>query len=215
MARGHKWTTLLAGLAASGAWACERMEPSGDVLAPVKVEASVGAASTEPAIEEVDPDFAVAEPLRISSEELRGNASPEDHGAADGSDHEATPPGEDGDAAAALDLADDDAAAAADAVVTASPAPATHAAVPVPTATSSAFGTQWPVRLVSTTPSAQPPMAILGFANGDTVAVFPGTMVPDHNIVVMAIGQNSVEVARIAPNGDHALVSQTTLTALN
>lgn len=213
MARGHKWTTLLAGLVASGAWACERMEPSGDVLAPVKVAASVGTAGSEPAIEELDPDFAVAEPLRISSEELRGNAGADGH--ADGDDADHTGETADGaeDAQAVMDTLEDP--TAMEAVVTAPPAQAARAPVPVPTTTSSAFGTQWPVRLVSTTPTAQPPMAILGFANGETVAVFPGTMVPAHNLVVMAIGRNTVEVARIAPNGDHALVSQTTLRALN
>ncbi len=207
MARGHKWTTLLAGLAASGAWACERMEPSGNVLAPVKVSASAGGEAAAPAIEDLDPDFAVAEPIHISSEELRGSASADEDGAADAGEHGED--SEDGVTVAETETPED----TSEAAVTAPPA--ALAPAPIPTPDPLAFGAQWPVRLVSTTPTAQPPMAILGFANGETVAVFPGTMVPDHNLVVMAIGQNTVEVARIAPNGDHALVAQTTLSALN
>ena len=210
MARGHKWTTLLAGLLASGAWACERMEPSGDILAPVKVAASAGGEAAAPAIEELDPDFAVAEPVRISSEELRGSASAHADDA-----HETAEAGAHGeDTEDGLAVAEDEAAVEETEAVATAPA-AALAPAPVPTPTASAFGAQWPVRLVSTTPTAQPPMAILGFANGETVAVSPGTMVPAHNLVVMAIGQNTVEVARIAPNGDHAVVAQTTLTALN
>ena len=214
MARGHKWTTLLAGLLASGAWACERMEPSGDILAPVKVAASAGGEAAAPAIEELDPDFAVAEPVRISSEELRGSASAHADDA-----HETAEAGVHGeDTEDGLAVAEDEAVVEEPEAVATAPAAALAPApvpVPVPTPTASAFGAQWPVRLVSTTPTAQPPMAILGFANGETVAVSPGTMVPAHNLVVMAIGQNTVEVARIAPNGDHAVVAQTTLTALN
>ena len=78
------------------------------------------------------------------------------------------------------------------------------------------FSTQaggWPLRLVSTVADAQPPRAILGLPDGREVVVSPGTMVPEVGVVVMSVGRSQVEVARVMPAGDHALVSSQTLSA--
>jgi hypothetical protein len=69
------------------------------------------------------------------------------------------------------------------------------------------------VRLVRTLPDTQPPRAILGFADGREIVVTPGAMVADQKLVVMAIGRQTLQLARVAANGDHAVITQTTLTA--
>jgi len=70
---------------------------------------------------------------------------------------------------------------------------------------------QWPVRLVDTFPSHQPPRALLGLPDGREIVVKPGTMVPEQGLVVIAIGENSAELARVTPAGDHATVQSLTL----
>jgi hypothetical protein len=93
---------------------------------------------------------------------------------------------------------------------------------PIPTAAPTqmagfvGFGAQaggWPLRLVSTVADAQPPRAILGLPDGREVVVSPGSMVPEVGVVVMSVGRSQVEVARVTPSGDHALVSSQTLSA--
>lgn len=72
----------------------------------------------------------------------------------------------------------------------------------------------WPVRLVATVPGAQPPRAILGLPGGEELVVTPGTMVPGANLIVVAIGRQTVDVAEITAVGDHATVKARTLHAL-
>ncbi|MDP6932520.1 MAG: hypothetical protein QGG40_06360, partial [Myxococcota bacterium] len=81
--------------------------------------------------------------------------------------------------------------------------------VATPTATMSG----WPVRVVSTVPGAQPPRAILGLPSGEELVVAPGSMVAEQNLVVLAVGTRTVEVAHIQADGDHANVIPMTLTA--
>ena len=69
----------------------------------------------------------------------------------------------------------------------------------------------WPIRLVKTLPETNPPRAILGLPSGEELVVSPGTMVPEHGLVVIAIGPNSAQLAQITPQGDHAAVSALTL----
>lgn len=69
----------------------------------------------------------------------------------------------------------------------------------------------WGVRLVSTLPDTQPPRAVLALGAGGEVVVEPGTMVPSAHLVVLAIGREAVQVARILPEGDHARVETAVL----
>ena len=72
----------------------------------------------------------------------------------------------------------------------------------------------WPVRLVKTLPETNPPRAILGLPNGEELVVSPGSMVPAHGLVVIAIGPNSAQIAKVTPQGDHAAVSPVTLQTM-
>ena len=86
------------------------------------------------------------------------------------------------------------------------PEPEVAAAAALPAWDGSALGGSWGVRVISTTPSAQPPVAVLGFGTGEDRAVRPGDLIEEHRLVVMAIGRDAVQVARIVPEGDHARV---------
>jgi hypothetical protein len=70
------------------------------------------------------------------------------------------------------------------------------------------------VRLVSTTTQSQPPRAILGLADGREVVVEPGTMLPDEKLIVLAIGQDAIQVAEVTPMGDRAKVESRVLQAM-
>jgi hypothetical protein len=74
-------------------------------------------------------------------------------------------------------------------------------------------GPGWGVRLVATLPAAQPPRAVLGLPTGIEVVVSPGSMVPEVGVVVIAVGQGTVDLALVTPEGDHARVEQRTLHA--
>ncbi len=176
---------------------CEPMPSSGQLLAPVAVAPeATGGVPAPPA--PVDPLFADLDraPVVISSESLRASA-PE------------PPP--------ALDPVVEEAAPAAPPVVEPPPVEVAEAppAPPVaPPAPAVAMGAEWPLRLVRTLPETQPPRAILGLADGRELVVWPGMMVPEQNLVVIAVGRSTLQVARISSQGDHAVVSQQTLTAL-
>ena len=70
------------------------------------------------------------------------------------------------------------------------------------------------VRLVRTLPDTQPPRAILGLPDGTEIVVSPGSMVPAHGLVVVAIGRQSAQLARVTALGDHASVDSVTLTSM-
>jgi hypothetical protein len=74
-------------------------------------------------------------------------------------------------------------------------------------------GPGWGVRLVATQPAAQPPRAVLGLPTGKEVVVSPGSMVPEVGVLVIAVGQGTVDLALVTPEGDHARVEQRTLHA--
>ncbi len=114
-------------------------------------------------------------------------------------------------------------------VAASSPAPATPAVTPATVAAPPALspvprqsvattatdeGTGWPVRLVQTLPDTQPPRAILGLPDGRELVVSPGTLIPDQGLVVMAISDDTLQLVKIRPRGDHAVVTEQTLHAL-
>jgi hypothetical protein len=73
-------------------------------------------------------------------------------------------------------------------------------------------GLSWAVRLVATVPDAQPPRAILGMPDGRELVVGPATLLPEVGLAVLAIGADSVQLARFTANGDHATVESIQLT---
>ena len=72
---------------------------------------------------------------------------------------------------------------------------------------------QFPVRLVSTLPTAQPPRAILGLPSGQEVVVAPGSVLAPEGLVVMSIGDGRVQLAKIQQAGDHAQIDSIEISA--
>ncbi len=180
---------LLAGLAALGA--CESMESRGDPFAPAPAPAAATAAQAP------DPAFAFPSepPLVITSEELAQGDLPSALATAAGVDANA--------------IVGAEAAPAPEAAAVEAPAPA----VPAPLPTGLPATVQWPVRLVSTLPQAQPPRAILGLPSGEERVVSPGSILAEQGLVVMAVTADRVQLARIEPAGDHARIDTIELSA--
>ena len=84
---------------------------------------------------------------------------------------------------------------------------------PVPPAVGLASQPAWGVRLLSTLPHAQPPRAALGMPDGREVVVAPGSMLPEAGIIVVAVGANNAQLAKVTPEGDHAEIETVTLQA--
>lgn len=89
--------------------------------------------------------------------------------------------------------------------------PATHRVwdpdQPLPEAT---FG----VRVLSTLSHLQPPRAVLGLPDGTETVVQAGTILPDQHVIVMAIGRDVVQLARVVPEGYYARIETTNVHAL-
>lgn len=184
------WLFLLA--------ACTETPTSGHPFEPVPVEAVAPASKVAPV---GDDRFASGEeaPFRISSEEMAAKAS----GGASGSEE----------AAASGPLAPSDAAIAGGGAPLAAPAAATTPAVAAPALTAVAATAGFPVRLVSTIPQAQPPRAVLGLADGSEVVVSPGSVLGPEGLVVMAVLDGKVQLARVRAAGDHATIDPVEITA--
>ena len=173
--------------------ACEPIDSRGDIFAPAPAPVAAtspsadGAAPTDPAFA-----FPTEPPLVLSSEQLAEGDLPSAMATAAGVDTSALLPG--------------GTAAQLPAVEASAPPPAPPAVgLPAPV--------QWPVRLVSTLPQAQPPRAILGLPSGEERVVSPGSMLADQGLVVMSVSGNKVTLARIEPAGDHARIDTVELSA--
>lgn len=170
------------------AWllACESTAPSGHVFSPVEADRAPLAAAAP-----ADPElsFPTTPPLTLSSEQLaKGTVAP------------ATAAAVDPDKLAGAEEPMASATASA-------PAPAAPPAVGVPAAA------QFPVRLLSTLPQAQPPRAILGLPSGQEAVVTPGSILGEQGLVVMSVTAGKVQLAKISPAGDHALIESIELSA--
>ena len=95
--------------------------------------------------------------------------------------------------------------------------PAATEAAPAPSAAPAPFGlapsAQFPVRLVSTLPTAQPPRAVLGLPSGQEVVVTPGSILAEQGLIVMTVGNGRASLAKVSNAGDHANVETVELTA--
>ena len=202
------WLLLLTG--------CEKMDDPGPLFSAVEV------AVPAPASEDPEPnsDFDFPEPQVISSDDLSagnfGNAD-EPVGEAEPvepADASAEPAPVEGSESVATVLPSDEVAIAA-----ASPPVAAEPLVPTPeppAAVVSAPGvmSSWPIRLVKTLPETTPPRAILGLPSGEERVVSPGSMLPEHGLVIISIGPSSAQVVQVSPQGDHAAVNPMTLQTM-
>jgi len=72
----------------------------------------------------------------------------------------------------------------------------------------------WGLRLVSTVDGATPPRAILGLPDGSEEVVKAGDLLPEARVIVLAVGQDVVQLGRVTPSGDHAQVESVFLQAM-
>lgn len=173
--------------------ACESTATSGHPFSPAASQPqAVAAPSADVRFEEP------AAPFKISSEELASKEAPS------GST-----------TALAGELAPSDAAVAA-LVAAPQPGPALGGSGSFPSAPFAAgtsVSAQFPVRLLSTIPQAQPPRAVLGLPNGSEVVVSPGTVLADQGLVVMSVMAGRVQLAKVVAAGDHATIESLELSA--
>ena len=195
------WLLLLIG--------CEPMSEPGDLFSAAHVAQSVSA-ETEQA--ETAPSFDFPELEVISSEELQsGNFGDEDEPETEPvaeAEPETEPVVEAEPEAEPVVEAEPEAAIEAAAPAVGAPDIASTVAAPAHAVSG------WPVRLVKTLPETNPPRAILGLPSGEELVVSPGSMVPEHGLVVIAIGPNSAQIAQVTPQGDHAAISPVTLQTM-
>lgn len=103
---------------------------------------------------------------------------------------------------------------AAPAVVTAPVSPAGTAA-PAPRWTpADAVTLSWGLRLVTTIDDATPPRAILGLPDGSEEVVKAGDLMPDVGVIVLAVGDDVVQLGQVTAQGDHADVKSMFLRAM-
>ncbi|MCA9491424.1 MAG: hypothetical protein KC621_15940 [Myxococcales bacterium] len=101
------------------------------------------------------------------------------------------------------------------------PAPAPAAAPAAPTVAAPIWDpsrplpdVQFGVRVLGVLLDLQPPRAIIGLPDGREQVVTPGAMLPAEGLVVLAIGRDAVQVARVTPSGFYARVDTETIRAL-
>jgi hypothetical protein len=193
---------------------CQPMNPSGDVLAPVRLSGQAPAASGDDDAPEVAHDGFVFDAAEGNVDAPVDTDAPVDAAALFEEMGLGTP---DEFGAEAGDAVDESPASSAPA------APAAPAAglppLPLPTQASAmvsglALPVSWGVRLVSTTHGAQPPRGILGLPDGSERVVQPGDLLPEAGVIVLAVGKNRVQIAQVTPMGDHAGVQSAVLEAM-
>lgn len=167
--------------------ACETMEPSGALFEPASAPVAAPVAVAPVA----DATFEDAPTLVLTSEQMQG--------------------GEGGPGLAEAAGVDPDSLPAAPETVGAAVAPPAEAVAPSPQGLPAA--TQWPVRLLSTLPQAQPPRAILGLPSGEERVVSPGSILAEQGLVVMTVTSGKVQLAQVEPAGDHARITTVEITA--
>ncbi len=108
----------------------------------------------------------------------------------------------------------------------AAPAPAPAAPPPMPVAPAPAApplwdgtgpieGTgTWGVTLLATLLDVQPPRAVVSLPDGSERVVQPGTFLPEHRLVVLAVGRDAVQLAYIEPMGFKSRVETSTIRSL-
>lgn len=188
-------------LLASSLGGCETIPSSGDPLAPVKVSAPTPAKpAPTPAPDAAEPadgfDFAGEDRTEseASSEELDPVALQARLLGVEVAERPAPPP-----APGPLP------------VVQAPPAPAPigewDPAQPLPDGSFS-------VRLLATLHDVHPPRAIIGMPDGTERVVQPGVILEAERLIVMAVGRDVIQLARVVPQGFYARVETQDVRAL-
>jgi hypothetical protein len=72
----------------------------------------------------------------------------------------------------------------------------------------------WGVTLLATLLDVQPPRAVVSLPDGTERVVQPGTFLPEHRLVVLAIGRDAVQLAHIEPMGFKSRIETSTIRSL-
>ena len=189
--------------------ACDPIPPSGDIFAPRPVAAVAQAAPVAPAAADTE---AVDAPVDDGSFDFDSEDRKDDEASGEavdplqlqarlfGADPSALP-------------APAPAPAPAPETAPAAAAPVMGMAPPVWNAGQPLEGS-WGIRLVAVVSNVQPPRAVIALSDGTEVVVQPGDMLPEHRIVVMAVGANAVQLAHVNPEGFYASVRTETIASL-
>ncbi|MBX2796957.1 MAG: hypothetical protein KTR31_04785 [Myxococcales bacterium] len=94
------------------------------------------------------------------------------------------------------------------------PALAPSTMVPVWDPTKPLSDASFGIRVVATLLELQPPRAVLGLSDGTEHVVTPGAMLESEGLLVLAIGRDAVQIAKITPQGFHASVQTETVRTL-
>ncbi len=204
-----------------GVSGCVQLEPSGHPLVPVPVSGSreAPAPPSEPEIPQGSFDFeaedrrdlppgGVTDPVALQARML---GVPLSEVQAPSSSPASSPAAT---ATTATTATAATAAAAAAATTAAGGAPAHRLASPVWDPTKPLADTSFGVRVVATLLEIQPPRAVIALPDGSEQVVQPGTMLTEHSMVILAIGQDAVQIARILPRGFYAAVETETIRSL-
>lgn len=70
------------------------------------------------------------------------------------------------------------------------------------------------IRVLAVVLDLQPPRAVIALPDGREQVVTPGAMLPAEGLVVLAIGRDAVQVAKVTPSGFYARVETDTIRAL-
>ena len=70
------------------------------------------------------------------------------------------------------------------------------------------------IRVLAVVLDLQPPRAVISLPDGREQVVTPGAMLPSDGLVVLAIGRDAVQVAKVTPSGFYARVETDTIRAL-
>lgn len=182
---------------------CEQSEPSfGDMFSPVSVD--------RPAPAPAAPD-AAPEPVPDGSFDFAG---------ADRQDEEEDGEGLDDQALQASLFGVDPSQIEEPPPPAPAPAPAAVAPVAAPSVSvplwepDAPIGGSWGLRLLATVHDVQPPRAMIALPDGTELVVQPGQMLPEHKLIVLAVGNEAIQVARVTPQGFYAKVETETVASL-
>jgi len=183
-----------------GLGACEPMPPSGSPLQPVSVRAPAPAAAPAATPELPDPNSPFVE------DQVIDEAPPDRSDAPEGAD--------------ALFREQLDGPRTPAPAPAPTPEPATLPPPPPPAAplwdgtTAPQDAGTWGVSLMATLLDVQPPRAVVALPDGTERVVQPGDFVPEHRLVVLAIGRDAIQVAHVEPTGWNSRVQTQTLRSL-
>jgi hypothetical protein len=183
--------------------ACVEMEPSGRPFAPVAVV-------EPPAAQAPSPSSSSAPPAPSAAQPPAGPQGSFDFGE---------------DAREPAELGEPTAPAAPAPGLSGTGLSGTGLALPVPSPTPQQPAPVWDpsmplpqvsfgVRVLAVVLDVQPPRAMLALPDGREVVVQPGAMLPADGLIVLAIGRDAVQVAKVTPSGFYATVQTDTVQAM-